>query len=132
MTAAESSVEAVRDRAPRVGARSLGGGRSRRLVTTLLRVLPLAGIAACAPGANSSVVHAGDVPGFWLGLWHGYIALFTFVVSLFDDRVGIYEIRNAGHLYDFGFVVGAMLFWGGGHAGARGNTRWRRRERKAE
>lgn len=107
----------------------------KRLTNTiplLVLLVPLALVAACAPGANSAVVHDGDVPGFWLGLWHGWIALFTFVVSLFDDHVGVYEIHNKGHLYDFGFVVGAMLFWGGGHAGARSNPRWKRNERDAD
>jgi hypothetical protein len=28
-------------------------------------------------------------------------------VSLFNDTVGIYETHNSGHLYDFGFVLGA-------------------------
>lgn len=104
----------------------------KRRTTTLALLLFLVLLTACAPGANPAVDHEVDVPGFWLGLWHGWIALFTFVVSLFDDRVGIYEIHNRGHLYDFGFIVGAMLFWGGGHAGARSDKRWSRKRRDRE
>jgi hypothetical protein len=37
-----------------------------------------------SPGAN------GSVAGFWLGLWHGFILPFAFVVSLFNDKVSIY------------------------------------------
>lgn len=31
----------------------------------------------------------------------------TFIVSLFNPSVGIYEVNNNGGWYNFGFVVGA-------------------------
>ena len=64
-------------------------------------------LSGCASAANPYVTHGHDVAGFWLGLWHGLILPVTFVVSLFNDRVGIYAARNSGHLYDLGFVMGA-------------------------
>jgi hypothetical protein len=45
--------------------------------------------------------------GFWTGYWHGMIAPVAFVVSLFNEDVGIYETHNNGKWYDFGFVLGA-------------------------
>ena len=45
--------------------------------------------------------------GFWAGYWHGMIAPIAFVVSLFNEHVGIYETHNNGKWYDFGFVLGA-------------------------
>jgi len=66
-----------------------------------------------SPGAN------GSVAGFWLGLWHGFILPFAFVVSLFNDKVSIYEVHNTGPLYNLGFLVGAAMIWGGGGASAR-------------
>jgi hypothetical protein len=58
-----------------------------------------------------------DPAGFWVGLWHGFISLFTFIISLFNDSVKVYEIANKGHLYDLGFILGIMFFYGGGSKG---------------
>jgi hypothetical protein len=44
---------------------------------------------------------------------------FAFVVSLFNDKVTIYEVHNAGAWYNFGFLLGAAMIWGGGGASAR-------------
>jgi hypothetical protein len=73
-------------------------------------------LAACAPGPNPLAQAAGEHPpaGFWLGLWHGFIIWVTFVVSLFDHRVSVYEVYNNGWSYDLGFVIGAACLHGGG------------------
>lgn len=79
-------------------------------------------LAACAAGANPEIGTApegGDVAGFWLGLWHGVIAPITFLISLFTDGVNIYEVHNNGNWYDFGFVLGAGILFGGGFFGRR-------------
>ena len=77
-------------------------------------------LSACAPG---NVKFDAEQANFWMGLWHGFIALFTFIISLFNDEVTIYEVNNVGKLYNLGFVIGIMLFWGGG---SRGTCTWRR------
>ncbi len=77
-------------------------------------------LVAVACTANQPVV--GEVPGapgFWLGLWQGFIAPVTFVVSLFNDAVRIYAFPNAGRWYDFGFMLGISGFSGGLFAGSR-------------
>ena len=56
---------------------------------------------------------AGNVAGFWLGLWHGLIAPFAFIISLFKDDIGIYEAHNNGRWYNFGFIFGLMIVFGG-------------------
>lgn len=79
-------------------------------------------LAACAAGVNPEVgasPEGGDVAGFWMGLWHGIIAPITFVISLFTDNVNIYEVHNNGNWYDFGFVIGAGILFGGGMFGGR-------------
>ncbi len=83
-------------------------------------------LSACTPGANPSVDVAaadGDLAGFFTGLWHGIIIPVTFVVSLFTENVSIYEVHNTGGWYDFGFVLGAGTFLGGGGAGAKASRR---------
>ena len=84
-------------------------------------------LGACAAGANVQLDTPdaqGTIAGFWLGLWHGMIAPITFLISLFTREVRVYEVHNVGRLYDFGFVLGlTMSFGGGGHGSGR---RWRR------
>ena len=62
-------------------------------------------LTGCAADAGAQLAR-GDA-GFWLGLWHGLILPVTFVVSLFNDSVAVYQAPNNGHLYDLGFVLGA-------------------------
>ncbi|GAB2756041.1 hypothetical protein [Nocardioides pakistanensis] len=90
---------------------------SRCLLGALL-LLGIGLLSSCAAGPND-VPAGADPAGFWLGLWHGFITPVTFVISLFTDDVNIYEVRNNGNWYDFGYVFGlAMIFSGGGGAGA--------------
>jgi hypothetical protein len=93
----------------------------------MTRALPLLGVialvlllAACGAGPNPEMGVArqgGDVAGFWQGLWHGFISPITFIISLFNNDVSIYEVHNDGNWYDFGFVLGAGILFGGGFLG---------------
>lgn len=69
---------------------------------------------------------AGKVAGFWQGLWHGVIAPITFVVSLFNKNVGVYEVHNNGGWYNFGFILGVMIIFGGGGGGGRRACSWKK------
>ena len=55
----------------------------------------------------------GNVAGFWQGLWHGFTLPFTFFISLFNPKVGLYESHNNGGWYNFGFFLGLMMILGG-------------------
>jgi hypothetical protein len=73
-------------------------------------------LQSCATQPLSTAPH---VPGFLHGLLHGFLIVFSFVGSLFTD-VRIYAYPNSGGWYDFGYLLGAMMFLGGGGgAGAR-------------
>jgi len=87
-----------------------------KIVLVSLVVLAILFLAGCAAGANP----AEDVPidsqtldGFWSGLWHGIISPFTFIISLFSDNVNIYEVHNNGGWYNFGFLFGVSIIFGG-------------------
>jgi hypothetical protein len=84
--------------------RPVGAGRALVVVGAGAGLLLL--LAACAAGPPP-VSSGPDAPGLFTGFWHGLILPITFVVSLFDDTVGIYDVHNGGHLYDLGFVLGA-------------------------
>ncbi|WP_149204562.1 hypothetical protein [Actinotalea subterranea] len=91
-------------------------------------------LSACAPGLNDVATTASpgssDPAGFWFGLWHGLISPITFIISLFTETVGIYEVHNNGGWYDFGFMIGVSMAFGGaarsGHAGQKRATSRRR------
>jgi hypothetical protein len=88
---------------------------SLSLVLLLLLLLNL--LAGCAPGPNQfkeATTDHGVVAGFWLGLWHGFIAPFVFVASLFKGNLTIYEVHNNGTWYNFGYLFGLACFFGGG------------------
>ena len=72
-------------------------------------------------GPNSKYQQTEAKPaGFWAGLWHGLIMPVTFLVSLFNRGVRIYETNNNGRWYEFGFVLGASATFGGGTNQAQG------------
>ena len=68
--------------------------------------------------ATHSVNPITNPPGFLKGLFHGFILLFSFIGSLFTDYE-IYSFPNNGGWYNFGYLLGVMLFFGGGGAGAK-------------
>ena len=85
-------------------------------------ILILVLLAGCAPGVNElaeSANEEGIVAGFWRGLWNGVIAPVTFVISLFNPKVEMYEVHNNGGWYNFGYLLGVMIIFGGGAGGAK-------------
>ena len=86
----------------------------RHARVTILMTLCLIALIGCAHQPSPV---AFDSPGFFVGLLHGFIMLFSLVGSLFMD-IRVYAFPNSGGLYDFGFVLGAMMFFGGGGASA--------------
>jgi hypothetical protein len=98
------------------------------LALLVLLLLLLNTVAGCAPSANPSKGTASEhdvVAGFWLGAWHGFIAPFVFVVSLFKSNLGVYEVHNNGGWYNLGYLFGLACFFGGG-----GNQTARRKRSK--
>lgn len=108
-----------------VGSARPGSPRAAAAPEPLLRaalnaglvLLPLLALGGCAAGGGRFT--AADPARFWAGLWHGLILAFTFVVSLFTDGVQVYEAANTGGWYDFGFVLGVCIFFGGSGSSSR-------------
>ncbi len=76
--------------------------------------------SSCAPGPNDlekTPNNEGKTAGFLKGIWHGLIAPITFIISVFTKEVRFYEVHNNGFWYNFGFVLGAGLFFSGGILG---------------
>lgn len=51
--------------------------------------------------------------GFLLGIWHGWTAPFSLIISLFIDGVRIYSPYNTGWWYDAGFYMAIISGFGG-------------------
>lgn len=93
----------------------------RPTILIVCMALALLLVTNCAPTVGTPAGTSGtngDVAGFWKGLWHGFIMLFTFIISLFKDDMGIYESNNSGNLYNLGYLLGVMIFFGGSSGGA--------------
>lgn len=93
--------------------------RNKNLLLTMLLVVVVLALTSCAAGANEAAGGRGADAGFLYGLWHGFITPVTFLVSLFSDSVGIYEVDNDGAWYDFGYVLGLSVIFSGGGAASR-------------
>ena len=87
----------------------LAAFRKRHLIVLVVVLL----LAGCAAGPNTMAGHGADQAGFWLGLWQGLISPITFIVSLFNDNVNIYEVHNDGNWYNFGFMLGVSIVFSG-------------------
>ena len=103
-------------RASKVGQLAVLTGSLPKLRNAMVAAPPLALLAACARQAPSAVAHTPGVPGFLLGIWHGFIFPVAWVFSLFMPDVAIYAVPNQGGWYDFDYFVG-IVFLG---VGARG------------
>jgi len=91
--------------------------RSARLLALLAAALALS--ACAATQTDAAVAATATTPGFWLGLWHGFIFPVAWIVSLFRPDVAVYAVPNNGGWYDFGYFVG-IVFLG---VGARSSKR---------
>ena len=79
-------------------------------------------LASCTAGPNlmeGQAGNRGETAGFLMGLWHGGISCISFIISLFNDKVSVYEVHNNGGWYNFGFILGIMIAYGGGGSGAK-------------
>jgi hypothetical protein len=67
-------------------------------------------LAACAaqPAPESM-----GLPGFWWGLFHGFVAPFALIGSFFNSEIRIYAAPNSGWWYDLGFVIGILTLGSG-------------------
>jgi hypothetical protein len=93
----------------------------KKILIMGLLLIVLISLTGCAAGPNVFTDQPdpdGEIAGFWQGLWQGFISGFTFIISLFNDDVSVYEVHNNGGWYNFGFMLGVSTFFGGGGRGS--------------
>ncbi len=86
---------------------------NRKLLLPSLTVILMLTLTACAPSGFER-----EEAGFFSGIWHGMILIFSFIGKLFGADIGIYAEHNTGFTYWFGFILGIGGF-GGGAASSR-------------
>jgi hypothetical protein len=95
------------------------GKSSARPLRAAAVVVLLLTLAACARQIADGVSHGADVPGFWWGLWHGFVFPWAWIGSLFSPQIAVYAVPNTGGWYDFGFFLGITVLGGGSFFGSK-------------
>jgi hypothetical protein len=108
-------LEKSRDTSEEDGMKNILAQKRNRILGLLIISVTVLVLVSCATQPYPS---AYDPPGFFSGLLHGFLILFSFIGSLFTDY-RIYAFPNSGGWYDFGFLIGASMFLGGGGASTR-------------
>lgn len=83
----------------------------KKLHLLVLFVFLTFAISSCMPG--SEAIQEKKPVGFFMGVWHGWIAPVSLVVGLFNPPIKIYEPDNTGWWYDFGFYIAIISGFGG-------------------
>ena len=82
-----------------------------KYMTIFLLILLLLFVTTCMPGGGSST--ESDKAGFFMGIWHGWIAPISLVWGLLNSSIRVYEAYNTGWWYDFGFYIAIIGGFGG-------------------
>lgn len=88
--------------------------KKKQVLILVILILTMFVLGSCTAGPNPVEGTGDTVYGFWWGLWHGIISPITFVISIFNENVHIYEVHNNGGWYNFGFLWGVGGLFGGG------------------
>ena len=81
------------------------------IIIVLLSVMLIMMLSGCIPGDGKATVE--KPANFIWGIWHGWLAPFSLIISLFNKSVGVYESLNTGWWYDFGFYIAVISGFGG-------------------
>ena len=87
--------------------------KRKNLVMLVLVLLVAVLFSGCADVSTVCPAPTDHIYGFWGGLWHGMIIVWSWIGSLFSDDIAVYAVSNNGGWYDFGFILGAGAFTGG-------------------
>ena len=85
--------------------------RKKVLMLSFMLIMAMLLLSGCVPGDGSKA--PDDPAGFFSGVWHGWIAPFSLIYSLFTSRIGIYEVYNTGFWYNLGYYMAIVSGFGG-------------------
>jgi hypothetical protein len=70
-------------------------------------------VVACGCFPHRSGEASPDPPGFFMGIWHGWIAPLSLIIGFFHSDIRVYETNNSGWWYDLGFYIAIISGFGG-------------------
>lgn len=85
--------------------------KRRKALFVLLLALVFVFLTGCLPGDKTN--SAENPAGFLWGIWHGWAAPVSLIISLFKNNIRIYETANVGWWYDFGYYIAIISGFGG-------------------
>ena len=87
---------------------------ANKIIILVLLLICVTSLSSCAPKGYES-----NEAGFFSGIWHGFIIIFSLIGKVFGANIGIYAEHNTGFFYWFGFIIGLGLLGGGGGSASR-------------
>jgi hypothetical protein len=103
----------------------------RPLPSRTIRLLFVTGLLLALGGCARHYTpdSIADPYGFFSGVWHGMIFTFSLLANILSWIAGLFDFHilenvqiigrpNSGFFYYFGFVLGLLIFGGGGASGA--------------
>jgi len=85
--------------------------KHKNALFAVILFIALATLAGCIPGDGANT--AQRPAGFFWGIWHGWVAPLSLIISIFKKHIHLYEVFNNGWLYDFGFYIAIISGFGG-------------------
>lgn len=83
-------------------------------IVLLIIILSILVVGCVLPGRNPEQRNLNqEGAGFSDGIFHGAIIPINLIISFFNDDRSIYEVRNNGYNYNFGYFIGILLVYGG-------------------
>lgn len=82
-----------------------------KIIVIVLLILMLSLLSGCVPGDGKATVE--NTAGFFWGIWHGWVAPISLIISLFNRDIRIYEVYNSGWWYDLGYYMAVISGFGG-------------------
>ena len=83
----------------------------RKVILIMLSFVLIVVLSGCIPGDGAYTQQ--EPAGFFWGVWHGWVAPISLVISFFNRDIRIYEVFNTGWAYDFGFYMAVISGFGG-------------------
>lgn len=85
--------------------------KGKRFIKVLWAIAAAVTMVVLFSGCIPSNVPSEVPAGFFSGIWHGWIAPISLVLSIFTDA-RIYEVNNTGFFYDLGFYMAIISGFG--------------------
>ena len=85
--------------------------KQTRFRVALIVVVVAVTLTGCVPGDGRNTPEAPA--NFVWGIWHGWIAPISLIISAFNPERSIYEVNNTGFWYDLGFYMAVIPGFGG-------------------